>query len=145
MNEPNRHTPDPGKDFGAARMPQPDAANWEPLEDREDETVGELRHDPPRKVYTPDRAMVPTPFGTIEQEVRRDLGPAEQRAIGDVERRPREIDDDFADLRSIDAVPGAGAEYEEFVRQSDPSWKDYERRVSERFNRMRERERDLDR
>lgn len=146
MTEPFANAPDLGKDFNASKPPEPesrrlepDAADWEPVDDHEDDTPDELRHDPPRKVFVPGRVYEPTPFGTVEREVRRELGPAEQRAIADAERRPRDLDDEFNDLRSVNEVPGAAAEYEEHLRREEPWHEDYERHVRERFNRMKER------
>lgn len=141
MSEPFRNAPDLGQQFDqtqdmAREDRDPDSAERERIE-----TLDELNHDPPEKVFDHERVMAPTPFGTIDVDVQQELDSAAQRAIHEAQQQDRDVDHDFADLRSIDDMPGAGVEYETHVREQD----DYETRMRNRFNHAHERDLDFDR
>lgn len=124
------------KEFEDKAMPPlpVDAQKWEPDLERE-ENLEHYNFNPPQKIHDKQRAMIPTPFGTVDAEIVQELSAHEQQNIHAAQMHQQAIEDDFTDLRSIDDVPGAGQEYEAHLKEDDH----YRQSIKDRFNHLRER------
>lgn len=60
---------------------------------REAQPPDQLDHRPPRKVWDQSRVLAPTPLGTIEVDVIRELDPGAQRAIHQAQAGPDEFEE----------------------------------------------------
>lgn len=77
MPKPFENAPEMGKKFQLIRLPkQPD----------------KLDYNPPRKVWDKNRVMAPTPMGTIDVDVVKQLDQNAQRAIHQAKHQPDEFE-----------------------------------------------------
>ncbi len=136
MERPPLRIVQPSHDFEQAAEPEfehvgpeIDAANWEPLHEPD-----EHNFDPPIRVYDPDHLMAPSPFGTIDVEVQRELDADAQRAIHEAQQRDPEQGMALPhDLEASDSRDVYQAEHA-----------DYERRLMDRFQHAQEHEHEHD-
>ncbi len=144
MNEPHsENIPSPGKDFEEANAPS-SPPDQETEQEQAFDQEEELNYDPPELVFDPGRVMVPTPFGTMEENVQLELDPAAQQAIREAQEKEPELEEEFHDLRSIDDVPGAEEEYQQYLDETEPEADDFNQRMIDQFNHWREQEPDHD-